>query len=144
VRRILNVNPTYIIDTTTSIQIPLRGKYEFALSNPSLLYDSLTQQLVESVGNGYFNTFLVAASIALNSSSTQNAILMSLKTSPMILIQPPNNQNSRVSNNYNISDLSIFLITVSVLIGIMLILIFSIIVKKKCKTIEINYIQINI
>lgn len=59
---------SYDIDATTQLNVPTNGK------SPQILYDSLVSNLVNSVSNGDFNAFLMSASIALNSSSTQNAI----------------------------------------------------------------------
>ena len=133
---------TYTIVATTEITIPL-SKTE----NPTLLYESLKTKLIESVENGNFNTFLVVASIALNSTSTQNAVLLSVElTDP---IQDPKFK-TKGSQKYNAKYLRIFLITVFSLIGIVVLGIFSIVVKKKCRInckneielIELNQIQI--
>jgi hypothetical protein len=68
---------SYDIDATTQLNVPTNGK------SPQSLYDSLVSNLVNSVSNGDFNAFLMSASIALNSSSTQNAISNGVVLSPM-------------------------------------------------------------
>ena len=134
---------TYTIVAVTEITIPLLTN-----DNPTSLYASLKTKLLESVGNGNFNTFLVAASIALNSTSTQNAVLLGIEiTDP---IQDPILDQS---NKYDMKYLRIFLIVVFSLTGFIVFWIFSIVVRKKyrmnCKNniqtielIELNQIQI--
>jgi hypothetical protein len=108
----------------------------------------LKTKLLESVGNGIFNTFLVAASIALNSTSTQNAVLLGIE-----MTDPIQDLKSDSSKKYDAKYLRIFLITVFSLIGIIVFGIFSIVVRKKCRInrrneieliqlIELNQIQI--
>ncbi len=72
---------TYDIDTTTQIIIPVLG-------SPNDLYLTLTTNIANSVGNGDFNMFLMSASIALNSTSTQNAVSKSVAMTPMDFILP--------------------------------------------------------
>jgi hypothetical protein len=136
-------SPTYTIVAVTEITIPLSKT-----DNPTFTYSSLKTKLLESVGNGIFNTFLVAASIALNSTSTQNAVLIGIEMS-----DPIHDLNSDPSKKYDTKYLRIFLITVFLLIGIIVFGIFSIVVRKKCRInrrneieliqlIELNQIQI--
>jgi hypothetical protein len=136
-------SPTYTIVGVTDITIPLSKT-----DNPTLIYSSLKTKLLESVGNGNFNTFLVAASIALNSTSTQNAVLFGIE-----MTDPIQDLKSDSSKKYDAKYLRIFLITVFSLIGIIVFGIFSIVVKKKCRMnrrneieliqlIELNQIQI--
>lgn len=68
---------SYDIDATTQLNVPTNGK------SPQILYDSLVYNLVNSVSNGDFNAFLMSASIALNSSSTQNAISNGVVLGPL-------------------------------------------------------------
>jgi hypothetical protein len=75
-------SPTYAIEATTQLNVPLSG------ANPNTLYSSLSNSIVVAVGNGDFNAFLVAASIAVNSTSTQNAISKGVVVTPMIIIYP--------------------------------------------------------
>jgi hypothetical protein len=136
-------SPTYTIVGVTDVTIPLSKT-----DNPTLIYSSLKTKLLESVGNGNFNTFLVAASIALNSTSTQNAVLLGIE-----MTDPIQDLKSDSSKKYDAKYLRIFLITVFSLIGIIVFGIFSIVVKKKCRMnrrneieliqlIELNQIQI--
>ena len=136
-------SPTYTIVAVTDVTIPLSKT-----DNPTLIYSSLKTKLLESVGNGNFNTFLVAASIALNSTSTQNAVLLGIE-----MTDPIQDLKSDSSKKYDAKYLRIFLITVFSLIGIIVFGIFSIVVKKKCRMnrrneieliqlIELNQIQI--
>jgi hypothetical protein len=130
----------YTIVAVTEITIPLSKT-----DNPKLIYANLKTKLLESVGNGNFNTFLVAASIALNSTSTQNAILIGIE-----LTDPIQDLNSDSSKKYDMKYLRIFLIVVFSLTGIVVFWILSIVVKKKCRIkcknktelIELNEIQI--
>lgn len=129
-------SPTYTIVAVTEIKIPLS-----ITDNPTLIYSSLKTKLLESVGNGNFNTFLVAASIALNSTSTQNAVLLGIE-----MTDPIQDLNSDSSKKYDAKYLRIFLITVFSLIGIIVFGIFSIVVRKKCRMNrrnEIELIQLN-
>ena len=73
---------TYAIEATTQLNIPLSG------ANPNTLYSTLTNSIVVAVGNGDFNAFLVAASIAVNSTSTQNAVSTDVVVTPMIILVP--------------------------------------------------------
>ena len=68
---------SYDIDATTQLNVPTNGK------SPQILYDSLVSNLVNSVSNGDFNAFLMSASIALNSSSTQNAFSNGVVLGPL-------------------------------------------------------------
>ena len=70
---------TYDIDATTQLNVPVSG-------SPDSLYLILTTNIANSVGNGDFNAFLMSASIALNSTSTQNAVSKGVSWTPMILI----------------------------------------------------------
>ena len=70
---------TYDIDATTQLNVPVSG-------SPETLYLILTTNIANSVGNGDFNAFLMSASIALNSTSTQNAVSKSVAWTPMVLI----------------------------------------------------------
>jgi hypothetical protein len=75
-------SPTYAIEATTQLNVPLSG------ANPNTLYSSLSNSIVVAVGNGDFNAFLVAASIAVNSTSTQNAISTDVVVTPMVILAP--------------------------------------------------------
>jgi hypothetical protein len=75
-------SPTYAIEATTQLNIPVSG------ANPNTLYSTLTNSIVVAVGNGDFNAFLVAASIAVNSTSTQNAVSTDVVVTPMIILVP--------------------------------------------------------
>ena len=75
-------SPTYAIEATTQLNIPLSG------ANPNTLYSTLINSIVVAVGNGDFNAFLVAASIAVNSTSTQNAVSTDVVVTPMIILVP--------------------------------------------------------
>ena len=68
---------SYDIDATTQLNVPTNGK------SPQILYDSLVSNLMNSVSNGDFNAFLMSASIALNSSSTQNAFSNGVVLGPL-------------------------------------------------------------
>ena len=70
---------TYDIDATTQLNVPVSG-------SPDSLYLILTTNIANSVGNGDFNAFLMSASIALNSTSTQNAVSKGVSWTPMVLI----------------------------------------------------------
>jgi len=70
---------TYDIDATTQLNVPVSG-------SPETLYLILTTNIANSVGNGDFNAFLMSASIALNSTSTQNAVSKGVAWTPMVLI----------------------------------------------------------
>jgi hypothetical protein len=123
---------TYTIVAVTEVTIPLSKT-----DNPTLVYSYLKTKLLESAGNGNFNTFLVAASIALNSTSTQNAILLDIEmTDP---IQDPILDSSK---KYDAKYLRIFLIVVFSLIGMIVFGIFSIIFRKKCRNKFTNEIQL--
>jgi hypothetical protein len=75
-------SPTYAIEATTQLNIPVSG------ANPNTLYSTLSNSIVVAVGNGDFNAFLVAASIAVNSTSTQNAVSTDVVVTPMIMLVP--------------------------------------------------------
>lgn len=75
-------SPTYAIEATTQLNIPLSG------ANPNNLYSTLSNRIIVAVGNGDFNAFLVAASIAVNSTSTQNAVSTDVVVTPMIILVP--------------------------------------------------------
>jgi len=75
-------SPTYAIEATTQLNIPLSG------ANPNTLYSTLSNSIVVAVGNGDFNAFLVAASIAVNSTSTKNAVSTDVVVTPMIILVP--------------------------------------------------------
>ena len=75
-------SPTYAIEATTQLNIPVSGV------NPNTLYSTLSNSIVVAVGNGDFNVFLVAASIAVNSTSTQNAVSTDVVVTPMIILVP--------------------------------------------------------
>lgn len=68
---------SYDIDATTQLNVPTNGK------SPQSLYDSLVSNLVNSVSNGDFNAFFMSASIALNSTSTQNAFSNGVVLGPL-------------------------------------------------------------
>ena len=125
-------SPTYTIVAVTEITIPL-SQYD----NPTLLYSSLKTKLLESVGNGNFNTFLVAASIALNSTSTQNAVLLGIE-----MTDPIQDLKLDSSKKYDAKYLRIFLIVVFSLIGIIVFGIFSIVFRKKCRLNRRNQIEL--
>ena len=125
-------SPTYTIVAVTEITIPL-SQYD----NPTLLYSSLKTKLLESVGNGNFNTFLVAASIALNSTSTQNAVLLGIE-----MTDPIQDLKLDSSKKYDAKYLRIFLIVVFSLIGIIVFGIFSIVFRKKCRMNRRNQIEL--
>ena len=123
---------TYTIVAVTEVTIPLSKT-----DNPSIIYSDLKTKLLESVGNGNFNTFLVAASIALNSTSTQNAVLLGIEmTDP---IQDPILDSTK---KYDSKYLRIFLIVVFSLIGMIVFGIFSIIFRKKCQMNRRNQIEL--
>jgi len=125
-------SPTYTIVGVTDVTIPLSKT-----DNPTLIYSSLKTKLLESVGNGNFNTFLVAASIALNSTSTQNAVLLGIE-----MTDPIQDLKSDSSKKYDAKYLRIFLITVFSLIGIIVFGIFSIVFRKKCRMNRRNQIEL--
>jgi hypothetical protein len=75
---------TYNIKAITQINIPLINQYSNI--NPSIIYTSLTTNLENSISNGNFITFLIYASAALNSTSTQNVIVTNYSVSQMVLI----------------------------------------------------------
>lgn len=75
-------SPTYAIEATTQLNIPVSG------ANSNTLYSTLSNRIIVAVGNGDFNTFLVAASIAVNSTSTQNAVSTGVVVTPMIILSP--------------------------------------------------------
>ena len=130
--RILLQSPTYTIVAVTEVTIPLSQT-----DNPTLIYSSLKTKLLESVGNGNFNTFLVAASIALNSTSTQNAVLLGIE-----MTDPIQDLKSDSSKKYDAKYLRIFLIVVFSLIGIIVFGIFSIVFRKKCRMNRRNQIEL--
>ena len=123
---------TYTIVAVTEVTIPLSKT-----DNPSIIYSDLKTKLLESVGNGNFNTFLVAASIALNSTSTQNAVLLGIE-----MTDPIQDINSDSSKKYDAKYLRIFLIVVFSLIGMIVFGIFSIIFRKKCQLNRRNQIEL--
>jgi hypothetical protein len=79
----------YNIKAITQINIPLTNQYSNV--NPTILYTSLTTNLATAISNGNFITFLLTASIALNSTSTQNVLVSNYSVSQMVLT---NNNNS--------------------------------------------------
>ena len=86
-RRKLIINhllSTYNIKAITQINIPFSNQYSNI--NPSIIYTSLTTNLENSISNGHFITFLIYASVALNSTSTQNVIVTNYSVSQMVLI----------------------------------------------------------
>ncbi len=76
----------YTIEATTQLNIPLYGFY--ATVPPETLYSSISNNLENSVETGIFNTFLFAASIAVNSTSTQNALSTDVVVKPMAILSP--------------------------------------------------------
>jgi hypothetical protein len=74
---------TYNIKAITQINIPLTNQYSNI--NPATIYTSLTTNLANAISNGNFITFLLYASIALNSTSTQNVIVSNYSVSQMVL-----------------------------------------------------------
>jgi hypothetical protein len=73
---------TYNVKAITQINIPLSNKYNI---DPTTLYTLLTSNLASAIINGNFITFLLEASILLNSSSCQNAIVSNYTVSQMVL-----------------------------------------------------------
>ena len=123
---------TYDIDTTTQIIIPVLG-------SPNDLYLTLTTNIANSVGNGDFNMFLMSASIALNSTSTQNAVSKSVAMTPMDFILPSSFPSSFPSSlpkqiyNQNYTEQIIFIIVVFVVI---LIFVISSYIRAKMQIVE--------
>ena len=68
----ISLENTYDIDATTQMNIPMQGIYAFIAQDT--LFTLVTNNIVKSVENGDFNMFLMSASIAINSTSTQHAV----------------------------------------------------------------------
>jgi len=66
-----------LIATTKTI-IPLEGKYSVFLNNPSSLFTSLSNTMIDAVSNGAFTNYLVAASLKLNSTATASTSVSSM------------------------------------------------------------------
>jgi hypothetical protein len=80
--RILSFN----LVATTKTSIPLQGKYSTFISNPNSLFTALSVTMLAAVSSGSFTNYLVAASMALNSTSTVVASVASITISAPIII----------------------------------------------------------
>jgi hypothetical protein len=70
---------------TTKTSIPLQGKYSVFVSNPNSLFTTLSTNMVNAVSSGVFTNYLVAASLALNSTSTIAALVATITISAPII-----------------------------------------------------------
>jgi len=126
---------SYDIDATTQLNVPTNGK------SPQTLYDSVVSNLVNSVSNGDFNAFLMSASIALNSSSTQNAFSNGVVLTPMTVLGgvPSFGPSFAPSGAPIDEDKTMFIVIV-----VLLILVFGISIYKKYKSNQEPIINIEI
>ena len=132
---------TYDIDATTQLNVPVSG-------SPDSLYLILTTNIANSVGNGDFNAFLMSASIALNSTSTQNAVSKGVSWTPMVLIvaspaptfMPSPASLGRNTKDYNAnSERILFIVVVFSVISVFLV---SAYLKAKSKRRELIILDI--
>jgi hypothetical protein len=70
---------------TTKTSIPLQGKYSVFVSNPNSLFTTLSTNMINAVSSGVFTNYLVAASLALNSTSTIAASVATITVSAPII-----------------------------------------------------------
>lgn len=71
--------------TRTKTSIPLQGKYSVFASNPNSLYTTLSTNMINAVSSGVFTNYLVAASLALNSTSMIAASVATITVSTPII-----------------------------------------------------------
>jgi hypothetical protein len=70
---------------TTKTSIPLQDKYSTFISDPTSLYTSLSNTMNTAVSNGIFTSYLVAASLKMNSTATVSASISSITISSVII-----------------------------------------------------------
>jgi hypothetical protein len=76
---------SFTLTATTKTSIPLQGKYSTFISNPTSLYASLSNTINTAVSNGAFTSYLVAASLKMNSTTTASASIASISISSVII-----------------------------------------------------------
>jgi len=126
---------TYDIDAITQLTIPVKG-------SPEVMYSVLTNNIANSVGNNDFTMFLMSASIALNSTTTQNAFSKSVACTSMILSssssQPsplPTKHSVIKKNNDAINDAE-KIVFIVIVISVVSIFVISSFIKAKSQQIE--------
>ena len=109
--RILSFN----LVATTKTFIPLQGKYSTFISNPNSLFTALSTTMLAAVSSGSFTNYLITASMALNSTSTATASVISITIStPIGLTYEPTSgptsgpTNTNTNNNYYNTFLYVF------------------------------------
>ena len=70
---------------TTRTSIPLQDKYSTFISDPTSLYTSLSNTMNTAVSNGIFTSYLVTASLKMNSTATVSASISSITISSVII-----------------------------------------------------------
>ena len=96
----ISLENTYDIDATTQMNIPMQGIYAFIAQDT--LFTLVTNNIVKSVENGDFNMFLMSASIAINSTSTQHAVskgVVFILSNPGPTESPSSNPTESPSSN---------------------------------------------
>jgi HKD family nuclease len=140
---------SYNLIVTTKTNIILQGKYSVFLSNPQLLFTTLSTSMTNL---GIFTHNLVTISLQLNSTATASAIISSVYVSnPIIQTNNTNNTNYFVTHmpsflftlkptttsknsgkeNYNSSLLIIFVSCVSVFVGLIIFYIVYLFFKRR-------------
>jgi hypothetical protein len=140
---------------TTKTNIILQGKYSVFLSNPQLLFTTLSTSMTNV---GIFTHNLVTISLQMNSTATASAIISSIYIfNPIIQINNTNNTNSYVfvtptftlvpsflftlkpttssknsgKENYNSSSLIIFVSCISVIVALSILYIVYLFLKRR-------------
>ena len=82
-----------IVKLQTSI--PLQGPYNKYASNPSKLYDTITNKLIDSVKSGNFITQLQTLAVNLNTSTFATATVSSLSNGDYQVIEQKQDSNKK-------------------------------------------------
>ena len=146
---------SYNLIVTTKTNIILQGKYSVFLSNPQLLFTTLSTSMTNAVTSGIFTHNLVTISLQMNSTATASAIISSVYVfNPIIQTNNTNNTNNTNyfvthmpsfsftlkpttssknsgKENYNSSSLIIFVSCVSVFVGLIIFYIVYLFFKRR-------------
>jgi hypothetical protein len=137
---------SYNLIVTTKTNIILQGKYSVFLSNPQLLFTTLSTSMTNL---GIFTHNLVTISLQLNSTATASAIISSVYVSNPIIqtnntnyfvthmpsflftLKPTTTSKNSGKENYNSSLLIIFVSCVSVFVGLIIFYIVYLFFKRR-------------
>ena len=127
-------NQMYNIVVSLKTTIPLQGIFAVYTTNPSMLYSTLTTNLVNSVNSGVFTQYLQTSS-----PSFANSTVLSLENDKYIITDP----NPDKKKNANVDFYSIIYVALFSLV-IMALVIIHYIFQRKQRPYKQRFIQITV